>query len=46
VIGGFIGGYLFRFLNLSAGSGWLGSLVTALVGAIILIAVVRTLKRA
>lgn len=46
VIGGFIGGYLFGFLNVSAGSGWLGSLVTALVGAIVLIAVVRTLKRA
>ena len=46
VIGGFIGGYLFGFFNVSAGSGWLGSLVTALVGAIVLIAVVRTLKRA
>lgn len=46
VIGGFIGGYLFGFFNVSAGSGWIGSLVTALVGAIVLIAVVRTLKRA
>ena len=46
VIGGFIGGYLFKWFNASAGSGWVGSLVTALVGAIVLLAVIRTIKRA
>ncbi|MBK6425446.1 MAG: GlsB/YeaQ/YmgE family stress response membrane protein [Blastocatellia bacterium] len=46
VIGGFIGGYLFKWFNVSAGSGWVGSLVTALVGAIVLLAVIRTIKRA
>ena len=46
VIGGFIGGYLFKWFKVSAGSGWVGSLVTALVGAIVLLAVIRTIKRA
>ena len=46
VIGGFIGGYLFKWLNFSAGAGWVGSLVTALVGAVVLLAVIRTIKRA
>lgn len=46
VLGAFLGGYLFGWLNISPGSGLIGSLITALIGAIVLIAIVRTLRRA
>jgi uncharacterized membrane protein YeaQ/YmgE (transglycosylase-associated protein family) len=44
VIGALLGGWLFDFLGLSFG-GILGSLVTALVGAIILLYLLRLVKR-
>ena len=44
VIGAIVGGFLFGLLGLSA-SGLLGSLVTATVGAVVLIAVLRAIKR-
>jgi uncharacterized membrane protein YeaQ/YmgE (transglycosylase-associated protein family) len=44
VIGALLGGFLFGLLGISAG-GPLGSLVTATVGAIVLIAVLRAIKR-
>jgi uncharacterized membrane protein YeaQ/YmgE (transglycosylase-associated protein family) len=45
VIGAFIGGFLFRAAGVSAG-GTLGSIVVATIGAIVLVLVVRTVKRA
>jgi uncharacterized membrane protein YeaQ/YmgE (transglycosylase-associated protein family) len=42
-IGGFIGGYVFGLLKIPSG-GRLGSLITATVGAILLIVVVRALR--
>jgi uncharacterized membrane protein YeaQ/YmgE (transglycosylase-associated protein family) len=45
VIGAFLGGWLFRVLGISAG-GFIGSLITAFVGAVILILLLRLLKRA
>ena len=44
VIGSFLGGFLFGLLGLSA-SGLIGSLVTATVGAIVLIAGLRVINR-
>lgn len=44
VIGSILGGFLFGLLGLSA-DGAIGSLVTATVGAIILIAVLRLINR-
>ena len=44
VIGAFIGGYLFGLLGLSAG-GFFGSLVTATVGALVLLYVVKLIKK-
>ncbi len=41
IVGAFIGGFVFSFLPISTGSGLLGSFITALVGSIILIAVLR-----
>jgi uncharacterized membrane protein YeaQ/YmgE (transglycosylase-associated protein family) len=44
VIGALLGGFLFRLLGISAG-GLIGSLITATVGAIALIALLRAIKR-
>ena len=44
VIGAFIGSYLFGLLGLSAG-GFFGSLVTATVGALVLLYVVKLIKK-
>ncbi len=43
VIGAFIGGFLFRFIGFAA-TGTLGSLITATVGAITLLFIVRRLR--
>ncbi len=45
VIGAFIGGWVFGLLNISAG-GTFGAFITALVGAIILLFILRLIKRA
>ena len=45
VIGAFLGGWLFGLLGISAG-GLIGSLVTAFVGAVILILLLRLIRRA
>jgi uncharacterized membrane protein YeaQ/YmgE (transglycosylase-associated protein family) len=44
VIGAFIGGYLFGLLGVQAG-GLIGAIITATVGAVALIFVVRLLKK-
>lgn len=45
VIGALLGGFLFGLFGLSASGLW-GSLVTATVGAIVLIVILRVIKRA
>jgi len=45
VIGAFLGGWLFGVLGISAG-GLLGSIITAFVGAVILILLLRLIRRA
>ena len=44
IIGAFIGGWVFGHLGIAAG-GWLGSLVTATVGAIILLLIIHLIRR-
>ena len=44
IIGGFLGGFLLPMVGLSFG-GWIGYLVTALIGAIVLLAIVNLLRR-
>jgi uncharacterized membrane protein YeaQ/YmgE (transglycosylase-associated protein family) len=44
VIGAFIGGWLFSRLGISAG-GLLGAIITAFVGAVILILLLRLIRR-
>lgn len=45
VIGALLGGWLFSVLGISAG-GLLGSLITAFVGAVVLIVLLRVIRRA
>jgi uncharacterized membrane protein YeaQ/YmgE (transglycosylase-associated protein family) len=45
IIGAFIGGFLFGLLGISAG-GLVGQIITATVGAIVLIFVLRLFKKA
>lgn len=45
VIGAFLGGWLFSLIGISAG-GLIGELITAFVGAVVLIFLLRMIKRA
>lgn len=45
VIGAIVGGYLFGMLGIAAG-GLIGALIAATVGAVVLIALLRLIKRA
>ena len=45
LLGGLIGGWLFGLLGIAA-TGWIGEIVAAVVGGVVLVAVVRTLRRA
>jgi uncharacterized membrane protein YeaQ/YmgE (transglycosylase-associated protein family) len=46
VIGGVIGGFLFKQFGVSAGGGLIGPLVTAFVGALLLLFIVGLIKKA
>ncbi|KLI98998.1 hypothetical protein WQ56_13590 [Luteimonas sp. FCS-9] len=45
IVGGFIGGWLLPMIGLSVGGGWFGFLVTAFLGAVILLAIVNLFRR-
>ncbi len=45
ILGALLGGWLFRTLGFWPGGGFLGSLVTAFVGAVVLLLVLRALRR-
>jgi len=45
VIGALIGGSLFRAFGLSAGGGFLGSLIVATLGAVVLLHLLRLVER-
>jgi len=45
IVGSFLGGFVFRMLGLAA-QGAIGELVTATVGAVLLLAVVSAIKKA
>jgi len=46
IVGGWIGGWLFGVLGIWAGGGLIGSLIVAIIGAVILIWLIRLIKRA
>jgi uncharacterized membrane protein YeaQ/YmgE (transglycosylase-associated protein family) len=45
IIGGFLGGFLFGVLGMSSDGGLIGSLVTATVGAVVLLYIVKLVKK-
>jgi uncharacterized membrane protein YeaQ/YmgE (transglycosylase-associated protein family) len=45
IIGAVIGGWVFGFLGISVQHGFIGSLITAVVGASLLLAVVKFIKK-
>ena len=44
IAGGFVGNWLFAWMNISLGSGWIGSILTATIGAAVLILIVRLIR--
>ena len=45
IIGGFLGGWLLPALGLGLGGGWIGFLVTAFIGAVVLLLIVNLFTR-
>jgi uncharacterized membrane protein YeaQ/YmgE (transglycosylase-associated protein family) len=45
ILGAFIGGWLFRQLGVSIGSGLVNEIITAFVGAAVLLLLIRILRR-
>ena len=45
VIGAVLGGWLFKVLGISVGGEWVGALITATVGAVVLLFVVGLVKK-
>ena len=45
IVGGFLGGWLLPLLGVSLGAGWLGYLITALIGAVVLLLIVNLFTR-
>lgn len=46
ILGGFVGGWVFGIVGIWPGGGMIGSIIVAFVGAVILVALSRLLKRA
>jgi len=45
ILGAFIGGWLFSVLHINAGTGFVGDVIRALVGAVVLLLILRALRR-
>jgi uncharacterized membrane protein YeaQ/YmgE (transglycosylase-associated protein family) len=46
ILGGFVGGWVFGLLHISLGGALIGPIITAFVGAVILVWISRLLKKA
>jgi len=46
ILGGILGGWIFGFLGFWPGRGMIGSIIVAFIGAVILVAITRALKKA
>lgn len=46
IVGAFIGGWLFGVLGIAVGAGIVGEIITAFVGAVILLFLLRAVRRA
>ena len=45
IIGGFLGGWLLPMVGFSMGGGWVGYLITAFIGAVVLLLIVNLFTR-
>ncbi|HLE05529.1 MAG TPA: GlsB/YeaQ/YmgE family stress response membrane protein [Anaerolineales bacterium] len=45
ILGAFIGGWLFGMLDISIGSGFISDVITAFVGAVLLLLLLKVLRR-
>jgi uncharacterized membrane protein YeaQ/YmgE (transglycosylase-associated protein family) len=45
ILGGILGGWIFSMLGVGAGGGLVGSVLVAFVGAVVLVAISRALRR-
>ena len=45
VLGAFVGGWLFGLLSITVGAGFVGDVITSLVGAVVLLVLLRALGR-
>lgn len=45
IIGAFVGGTIFSYLGISAGSGLVGSLISAVAGSIVLLFIIGLIKK-
>ena len=45
ILGAFIGGWLFSALGISIGGGIIGTIITAFIGAVVLLLIVRGVRR-
>ena len=45
IVGGFLGGWLLPMLGIGLGGGWIGYLITALVGAVVLLLIFNLFTR-
>ena len=45
VVGAVIGGHIFHFVGVSVGDGFLASLVTALIGALVLLFIINLIRK-
>ena len=45
ILGAFIGGWLFSALGIAIGGGLIGTIITAFIGAVVLLLLVRGLRR-
>lgn len=46
ILGGILGGWIFGMLGIGSSGGMIGSIIVAFVGAVILVAITRVLKKA
>jgi uncharacterized membrane protein YeaQ/YmgE (transglycosylase-associated protein family) len=46
IVGAVIGGHMFNYLGLQVGDGLIGSLVTSVIGALVLLVIVGLIKKA
>jgi uncharacterized membrane protein YeaQ/YmgE (transglycosylase-associated protein family) len=46
ILGGILGGWIFGLLGIWQGGGMIGSIIVAFIGAVILVAITRLLKKA